>query len=165
MEIFLIMSIFAFMMVYLIEFNQLIKIEISCGGFYQMKQMKMNLRVKQQRYTVKGSKIRRGVPLNIQPSILFREKVKKRLTIGSNHLLVQVNNCRPTPKTVQWGIKYYFYIFWHINRKSIKWSYIRDGINSYLKRWEESKTQSHPRLSAMTPPENIYLKVCFIILK
>ena len=64
-----------------------------------MKQMKMNLRVKQQRYTVKGSKIRRGVPLNIQPSILFREKVKKRLTIGSNHLLVQVNDCIPTPKT------------------------------------------------------------------
>ena len=38
-------------------------------------------------------------------------------------------------------------------------------LNHLLKRWEESKTQSHPRLSAMTPSEKNYLKVCCIILK
>ena len=48
-----------FMMIYLIEFNQLIKIEISCGSLYQMNQIKINLIVKQQRYTMTGSKIRR----------------------------------------------------------------------------------------------------------
>ena len=47
MELCLIMSIFAFTMIFLIEFNQLINTEISCGGLYQMNQMKMNIRVKQ----------------------------------------------------------------------------------------------------------------------
>ena len=62
MELCLIMSIFAFMMIYLIEFNQLINIGISCGSLYQMKLMKMNLRVKQQSYTMTRSNIRRGMP-------------------------------------------------------------------------------------------------------
>ena len=52
----LIISIFALMMTYLIEFNELVKIEISCGSLYQMNQMKMNLRVKQQIYTMKNPK-------------------------------------------------------------------------------------------------------------
>ena len=34
-----------------------------------------------------------------------------------------------------------------------------------LKRSEDSKTQAHPRFSVMTPLENIYLKVCCIIMK
>ena len=81
------MSIFAFMMIYLVEFNQLIKIEISCGGLYQMNQMKMNIRVNQHRYTITISKIRGLVIPNIQPSILFRERGKKQLTIGKKHLM------------------------------------------------------------------------------
>ena len=87
MELCLIMSIFAFMMIYFIEFNKLIKIEISCGGLYQMNQMEMNLRVKQQRYTMTRSKIRRGLLTNIQPSIIFRERGKKQLTIGRIYLM------------------------------------------------------------------------------
>ena len=87
MEIFLIMGIFAFIMIYLIELNQLIKIEISCGGLYQMNQMKMNLIVNQQRYKMTGSKLRRGLQKNIQPSILFRERGKKQLTVGRIHLM------------------------------------------------------------------------------
>ena len=42
-----------------------------------MNRMKMNLRVKQHRYTMTRSKIRRGLLPNIQPSILFRERGKK----------------------------------------------------------------------------------------
>ena len=38
-------------------------------------------------------------------------------------------------------------------------------LTHILKRWGESKTQSHPRFSIMTPSENISLKVCCIILK
>ena len=34
-----------------------------------------------------------------------------------------------------------------------------------LKSWEESNTQSHPMLSAMTPSKKQSLKVCCIILK
>ena len=75
MELFLIMSIFAYTMIYLIESNQLIKIESFCGGLYQMNQMKMNLRVKQHRHTMTRSKIIRGLLTKIQPSILLRERV------------------------------------------------------------------------------------------
>ena len=56
----------------MIEFNQLIKIEISCGSLYQMNQMKMDFRVNQQRYTMTIYQIRRGVLPNIKPSIFFR---------------------------------------------------------------------------------------------
>ena len=49
--------------------------------------MKMNLRVKQQRHTMTGSKIGRGLLTNIQPSILFRERDKNQLTIGIIHLM------------------------------------------------------------------------------
>ena len=52
-----------------------------------MNPMKMNLRVNQQRYTMTRSKIRRGLLTNIQPSILFRERGKKQLTIGGIHLM------------------------------------------------------------------------------
>ena len=52
-----------------------------------MNPMKMNLRVKQQRYMMTRSKIRRGVVRKNQPSILFREIGKKQLTTGKNHLL------------------------------------------------------------------------------
>ena len=38
-------------------------------------------------------------------------------------------------------------------------------LTHMLKRWYESKTQSHPSSIAMTPAEHIYLKVCCIILK
>ena len=76
MELCLIMSIFAFMMIFLIELNQLIKIEISCGSLYHMNLMKMNLRVKQLIYTMTRYRIRRGLLPNIQPSILFRERGK-----------------------------------------------------------------------------------------
>ena len=38
-------------------------------------------------------------------------------------------------------------------------------LNYLLKSWEESKTQSHPRFSDMTPSENISLKIFCIILK
>ena len=82
-EIFLVMSIFAFMMLYLIEFNKVIKIEISCGSFYQLNQMKMNIRVKKQRHRMTRSKIIRVPLTNIHPSILFRERGKNQLTIGS----------------------------------------------------------------------------------
>ena len=83
MEICLIMSIFEFIMIYLVEFNQLIKIEILRGSLYQMNQMKMNLIVKQQIYT----RTRREVFPKNQPSILFRERGKKHLTIGTKHLM------------------------------------------------------------------------------
>ena len=33
------------------------------------------------------------------------------------------------------------------------------ALTHHLKRWEESKSQSHPRFSAMTPLENISLRV------
>ena len=48
---------------------------------------KINLRVKQQRYTTTISKIRRIVLPKNQPSILFRERGKKQLTIGKNHFM------------------------------------------------------------------------------
>ena len=38
-------------------------------------------------------------------------------------------------------------------------------LSNILNRLEESKTQSRPRFSDMTPPENISLKVFCIILK
>ena len=60
--------------------------------------MKINLRVKQQRNTMTGSKIRRGVLPHIEPSILFRERGKKQLTIGTNNLMTSDNDCIPTPK-------------------------------------------------------------------
>ena len=63
---------FSFMMIYLIEFNQIIRILISCGSLYKMNQTKINIILKQQRYTMTRSKIRRGVLPNIKPSILFR---------------------------------------------------------------------------------------------
>ena len=75
------MSIFSFMMIYLIEFNQLTKIEISCGGLHQMNPAKMNLRATQQRYTMKKPKIRREFLTNIQPSIIFREIGKNKLAM------------------------------------------------------------------------------------
>ena len=104
MELCLIMSIFAFMMIYLIEFNQLIKIEISCGGLYQMNQMKMNLRVKQHRYTMKRSKIRRVLITNIKTSILFRERGKKTVDCRKNSFdNFSVMIVDPTPKlTTAW---------------------------------------------------------------
>ena len=61
MELCLIMSIFSFMIIYLIESNQLVEIEISCGSLYQMNQIKMNLRLKQHRYMITRSKIRGGI--------------------------------------------------------------------------------------------------------
>ena len=81
------MNIFELMMIYFIEFNQLIKIEISCGSLYQMNQMKMNLRVKQQRYTMTRSKTIRVALTKNQPIILFIERGKKQLTIGKKYLL------------------------------------------------------------------------------
>ena len=81
------MSVFAFMMIYLIEYNELIKIEITCGGLYQMNQMKMNIRVKQHRYTMTRSEIRRGLLTDIQLIILFRERSKKQLTIVRINLM------------------------------------------------------------------------------
>ena len=74
--IFLIMSIFAFMMIFLIEFYQLIKIEISCGSLYQTNQTRINIRVKQQRYRMERFKNIGGVLPKNQPSILFRERGK-----------------------------------------------------------------------------------------
>ena len=38
-------------------------------------------------------------------------------------------------------------------------------LTHLLKRWEESKTQSNPRLSAMNTSKNISLEVCCIIMK
>ena len=38
-------------------------------------------------------------------------------------------------------------------------------LTHILKHCEESKTQSYHGFSAMTPPTNIYIKVCCIILK
>ena len=61
MELWLIMSIFALMKIYLIEFDQLIRIKLSCESLYQMNKMKMNLILKQQRYVIKIFKIRKGV--------------------------------------------------------------------------------------------------------
>ena len=120
MKICLIMNIFAFMMIYLIEFNQLIKIDISCGSLYQMNWMKMNLNVKQQIYTMTRSKIRIGLRPNIKPSILFKERDKKRLIMGRNIWWIQVNDSRPAPKTTQWGIRFSFQLFlahqWKINK-------------------------------------------------
>ena len=52
-----------------------------------MNQIKIDLRVKQQRYTITISKIRIEVLPNIQPRIIFREGGKKQLTIGTNHLI------------------------------------------------------------------------------
>ena len=76
------------MMIFLVESNELTKIEISWGSLYQMNQMKTNLRLKQQRYTMTRSKIRRGeLPKKNQPRILFRERVRKKLTIGKNNLV------------------------------------------------------------------------------
>ena len=73
-RLFLIESIFLHMMIYLIKFNQLIKIEVSCESLYQMNPMKIKLKVKQHRYNMTRSKIRRAVLPNIQPRILFRER-------------------------------------------------------------------------------------------
>ena len=78
---------FSIMMIYLIESNQLIKIEISCSGLYKMSQTKKNLGVKQHRYTMTISKKRRGLLTNIQPIILLREICKKQLTIGRKNLM------------------------------------------------------------------------------
>ena len=47
----------------------------------------INLKVKQQRYTMTKSKIRRGVLPKNQPRILFTEKGKKQLTMGTNNLM------------------------------------------------------------------------------
>ena len=49
--------------------------------------MKMNLRVKQQRYTMTRSKIRGGLLRKTQPSILFKEIGKKKMTTGTNNLM------------------------------------------------------------------------------
>ena len=76
------------MMIYLIEFNQLAGIKISCGSLYQINQMKMNPIVKQQSCVVTRSKIRIGILPKNNPSILFIEIGKKlQLTIGTNHLM------------------------------------------------------------------------------
>ena len=75
-ELFLIMSILAFMMIYLIELNKIITIEILCGSLYQINQIKMYLRVKQQIYTMKGSKVRRGAFTKNITRIFFRERGK-----------------------------------------------------------------------------------------
>ena len=93
----LIIIIFVFMMIYSIEFNklviyfielnQLIRIKILCGGLYQLNQMKMILRVKQQICTSTRSKIR-GVEIsNIKSIIFFRERGKKQLTMGEIYLM------------------------------------------------------------------------------
>ena len=47
------------------------KDKISCGSLYQMNQIKMNLRVKQQRYVMKISKRRKVLLPKNNPSILF----------------------------------------------------------------------------------------------
>ena len=52
-----------------------------------MNQIKIDLRVKQQRYTITISKIRIGVLPENQPSILLKERGKKQLTVGTNHLM------------------------------------------------------------------------------
>ena len=71
MELCLIMNLFSFVMIYLIYYspNQEKK---SCGGLYQMNQMKIYPGVKQQRNVMTGSKIRKGVLTKNQPRILFR---------------------------------------------------------------------------------------------
>ena len=51
--------------------------KISFGSLCQMKQMKINLGVKQQRYMMTGSKKRSGVLPKNKLSILFREREKK----------------------------------------------------------------------------------------
>ena len=62
--------------------------KISCASLYEMNEMKTNLKLKQQRYVMTRSKIRRGVLPNNYPTILFRERGKKlQLTIGTNHLM------------------------------------------------------------------------------
>ena len=81
---------FELMIIYFIIFNQLTKIETSCGSLYQMNKMIINLRVKQQRYTMTRSTIRRGVLPKNHPSILSRERDKKNFTTGTNYLMTSV---------------------------------------------------------------------------
>ena len=38
-------------------------------------------------------------------------------------------------------------------------------LNHLLKRWDRNKTQSHPSSSALSPAEQVSLKVCDIVLK
>ena len=56
--------------------------------FYQMNQMKMDLRVKQHRYVMTGSKIRRKLLAKNHPSLLFRERGRNfQFTIETYHLM------------------------------------------------------------------------------
>ena len=81
----LIMSIFAFIMIYLIEFYKLIRISIYFGIFQQINPMKMNLSVIQQIYEMISSEILRVLLSIINSIILFRERRRKsQQTIGNS---------------------------------------------------------------------------------
>ena len=60
--------------IYLIEFNNIIRIKISFGSLYQMNQIKTNIIVNQQRYVMTRSNIRRGVFPKINQSYSSEKK-------------------------------------------------------------------------------------------
>ena len=127
--------------------------------------MKTNLRVKQQRYTMTRSKIRRGLLPNIQPIVLFRERGKKvdyRYKTFDDFSLMIID---PPPKmnSEKSDIISRCFVTSRENQSSEVMSKML--LNDLLKRREESKTPSHTRFSAMTAPEKISLKVFWIILK
>ena len=97
---------------------------------------------------------------NIQPSILFRERGKKLLTIGKNSLdefgLMIVECGESDFLSSCYGPS--------IENQSNEVIY-NIVLNHILKRWDKSKTQLHPSSISVTPEEHISIQVCCIILK
>ena len=88
MELCVIMRRFAFMMIYFIELNELIRIKISLGSLYQMNQMKLNFQVKQQKNMMTRSKRKRILLAKNYPSIPFKERGRNfQLTMGTTNLM------------------------------------------------------------------------------
>ena len=123
-----------------------------------MNRMKMSLRVKQQRYTMTGSKIRRGVLQNIQPIILFRERGKNKLTIGifDDLRLMLVDPPQKLNSEESDIISSCFGTSIENQSNEVMSNTVLTNI---LNRWDESKTQLHTSSIATTLAEHISPKV------
>ena len=114
--------------------------------------MNINIRVKQQRYTMTGSKIKRGLLPNIKQRILFRERRKKYVDFRKNSFddfrLMIVD---PPPKLDSDESDFLSSCYGPSMENQSFEAKSKMVLTHLLMHWKDSKTQSHPISSAMSP--------------
>ena len=128
--------------------------------------MKMNLRVKQQRHTMKISKNKRRTANKYSTKHNLQRKRQKPVDYKNNSF----DNFRliildPHPKLDSDESGFLSNCYGQSMKNHSNGDISKMVLTHILKRWDQNKTQSHPSSTAITLAEHISLKVCSIVLK